>query len=253
MKIKVICLNLWQGGNLLGGILKFLKAENADVLFLQEVYNANDPKLPAKYRSIDVLQAELNYPYYDFAPAVLDKFPQAKVQGGNAIFSRFPIMTGKSLFFSEPYGERDLFDPKGFSTPPRNLQEVTIKVNDKLVNLFNFQGVWDLDGDNYSPERRHMSQVIIEAIANKSNVILAGDTNARPTNKAIIEIEAHLTSVFAHELQTSFNMRRKDNPGYATSCVDMIFVSPNIKIIKKSCPNIDISDHLPLVATLDIK
>jgi hypothetical protein len=46
MKIKVVCLNLWQGGNLFDGILKFLEAEDADILLLQEVYNASDPKLP---------------------------------------------------------------------------------------------------------------------------------------------------------------------------------------------------------------
>jgi endonuclease/exonuclease/phosphatase family metal-dependent hydrolase len=97
-----------------------------------------------------------------------------------------------------------------------------------------------------------MSVTISDAIADQSNVILAGDTNARPTNKAILEIEAHLKSVFGKELQTSFNMRRKDNPGYATSCVGMIFVSPNIKILEKPCPDIDISDHLPLIATLDV-
>ncbi len=47
-------------------------------------------------------------------------------------------------------------------------------------------------------------------------------------------------------------MRRKKDPGYATSAVDVVYVSPEIKIISRDCPNVDISDHLPLVATLDI-
>jgi len=46
MEIKVICLNLWQGGNLMPGILEFLKNEDADILFLQEAYSGTDPGLP---------------------------------------------------------------------------------------------------------------------------------------------------------------------------------------------------------------
>lgn len=120
------------------------------------------------------------------------------------------------------------------------------------INFFNFQGVWDMDGDNYSPKRKKMSEVILEEIKDKPNVIVLGDTNAKPTNPAIKNIERELKSVFGSSAQTTFNMRRKDNPGYAAAAVDMIFVSPNIKILETSIPNIDISDHLPLVTTIKI-
>jgi len=68
----------------------------------------------------------------------------------------------------------------------------------------------------------------------------------------MLAISDHLTNIFGNELKTSFNMRRKDNPGYATACVDMLFVSSDIKVMDKVCPDVDISDHLPLVATLRI-
>jgi hypothetical protein len=208
--------------------------------------------LPAQYRSIGVLQAALSYPYHHFAPAIIDRLPVGKLDNGNGIFSKFPVSAPKIVFFNESYGERDPFDASSYPTTPRNLQEVTITVGDSLVSLFNFQGVWDLEGDNYSPHRQRMSEVIIEAIKDHPNVILGGDTNAKPTNKAIQAIEAHLKNIFGTELKSTFNMRRKDNPGYATACVDMIFVSPTIEVIEKSCPDVDISDHLPLIVTLDI-
>ena len=47
-------------------------------------------------------------------------------------------------------------------------------------------------------------------------------------------------------------MKHNDKGGYATAAVDMIFVSPNIKIIEHDCPDVDISDHLPLVTTMSI-
>jgi endonuclease/exonuclease/phosphatase family metal-dependent hydrolase len=56
--------------------------------------------------------------------------------------------------------------------------------------------------------------------------------------------------VFGEELKTTFNMKHKDNPGYATAAVDMMFISPDIKVSEKACPEVDVSDHLPLVVQL---
>ena len=109
---------------------------------------------------------------------------------------------------------------------------------------------WDLNGDNFSEQRRRMSNVIIAESAGKPNVLLAGDTNAKPTNQAMRNVELHLKSVFGNRLTTSFNMRRKDNPGYATAVVDLMYVSPTVRIVSYDCPDVDISDHLPLIATV---
>lgn len=253
MELKVVCLNLWQGGNLMAGILQFLKDQDADILLLQEVYNSTDPKMPQNYHSMEVLTRELpHYRYTAFEPAILDRVPEGKAQNGNAVFSKFPIKSSSAQFFNEPYGERDAFDATQYPTTPRNLQHVVIDTNTTELNIFNFQGVWDLDGDNYSPQRQRMSEVIIAAIQGKTNVILAGDTNAKATNKAMTDIEEHLTNAFGRAIRTTFNMRRKDNPGYATAAVDLMFVSKNIQILSKNIPDVDISDHLPLVAKLRV-
>lgn len=252
MRIKFVCLNLWDGGRLLPDILTFLKEQDADIVALQEVYNGTDPSFPAQYRSLEVLRKALGYPHDDFAPAVLDKVSVGKVDGGNAVLSKLPIAAHDVVFFNEPYGERDFSDPDRNPKTPRNLQHVQLKTAGKDLHVFNLQGVWDLDGDNYSPQRRRMSEVIIKNITGKQPAILAGDTNAKTTNQAMRAIEKHLTSVFGDELATTFNMRRKDNPGYATASVDMVFISPTIRVISKSCPDIDISDHLPLIVTLEV-
>ncbi|MDB5166523.1 MAG: Endonuclease/exonuclease/phosphatase [Candidatus Saccharibacteria bacterium] len=252
MEIKVVCLNLWEGGNLFKGILQFLKEQDADILLLQEVYAGIDPSFPDNYRSMDVLQRELNYPHSDFAAAMLDRMPEGKVEGGNAVLSKFPILARDVVFFNEPYGERDPFDSAQFPTTPRNLQHVQIDAAGTELNVYNTQGVWDLNGDNFSPQRKRMSEMMIQAVAGKPHVILAGDTNARPTNPAMVAVGEHLDNVFGHELATTFNMRRKSDPGYASSVVDMIFVSHDITVTSKSCPDVDISDHLPLVAELAI-
>jgi endonuclease/exonuclease/phosphatase family metal-dependent hydrolase len=252
MQIKFVCLNLWHGGRLMPGILTFLKEQDADIVALQEVYNGTDKAYPDNFRALEVLREQLKYPYDNFAPAVLDRVEVGKIDNGNMVLSKLPIAAYDVVFFNQPYGERDAYDATQFPTMPRNMQHVQIKAPAGEINVFNFHGVWDLDGDNYSPQRRKMSEVIIEHTKDKPNVILAGDTNARPTNQAMRDVEKHLTSVFGTELTTTFNMRRKDNPGYGTAAVDMVFVSPSLKIVSKSCPDVDISDHLPLVVTLEL-
>ncbi len=255
MKFKFVCLNLWFGGILLDNVLDFLKQQDADVVVLQEVFQSDDNALPAHYRTLEALNERLNYPYQDFAPAVLDAYPWGKIPNGNAVLSRFPIKNRSVTFFDQEYDVNDPrapFDPAGFPTTPRNLQRVVLETDAGELNIFNLQGVWDLDGDNPSPQRQKMSQTIIEQTTGKQHVIVAGDTNAKYTNPVMRRLEESLTNVFGDSLTTSFNMRRKSDPGYATAVVDMIYASKDLVIVDRNCPDVDVSDHLPLVATFEL-
>lgn len=252
MTTKLLTLNVWHGGRLMEPMLAFLHQENPDILLLQEAYNDLRPNLPHRFRTIETIQDKLGYKHTAFAPAFMHIMPDLKVEQGNAVLSRFPLTPGNIIFFNEPYNHHYIDIPKNFPTSSRNLQHVVVNTPSGNLNVFNFQGVWDLDGDNYSSARKNMADVILQAIQDKTNVILADDTNAKPTNQAITRIEKHLTNTWGREQVSTFNMRRKNNPGYATAVVDMIFVGSSMHIQAKNCPNVDISDHLPLVVTLDI-
>ncbi len=254
MEFKVISLNVWQGGNLFNEIIGFLKKEDADVLALQEVYDGKDSALPEKYRTFEALKAKLDYPYSSFAPALLDNRAEGKIEQGNAVFSRFPIISTDTNFFKYPYREDYTEVEENFPICPRNLQHAQLQLPTHQVNLFNFQGVWDMNGDRDSEERRIMVDVILKNIKGKQNVIVTGDTNARPTNPAMKPLLSELVSVFGNgELTSTFNMRHKTNPGFATSVVDMMLVSKSFDILKKEISDADVSDHVPLVVTLKLK
>jgi endonuclease/exonuclease/phosphatase family metal-dependent hydrolase len=252
--MKIVSLNLWFGGVLFDKIIPFLSEQDADIVLLQEAYNGADPSLPDQYRSMEVLQSHLSYAYNDFVAEYLD-FDRAdgKAQRGNAILSKFPIIERSALFFDKPYGETYRDIPGNAHNCPRNVQHVLTETPQGELHVFNMQGVWDLDGDNNSVQRQRMSDSIIKFTTGKAHVVLGGDTNAKPTNKAICRIEGYLKSVFGDELQTTFNMRRKSNPGYAAAAVDMFFVSEDIHVTSHTCVDADISDHLPLVVTFDFK
>ena len=115
-------------------------------------------------------------------------------------------------------------------------------------------GIWGLDGGDNSA-RFKMSDIIVEQIKDKEKVLLAGDFNLKPNTQTIKNIEKYLTNVFKDELKSSFNLSRKNLekfPGYATAVVDMLFVSSDIKLLTHSCPQVDVSDHLPLICEFEV-
>jgi endonuclease/exonuclease/phosphatase family metal-dependent hydrolase len=250
MLVKVLSLNLWQGGKLFPAIIDFLKTEKPDILLCQEVYNAPGAR-PENHRSVEVIQQHLAFPYYDFEPMFID-VEEDRVDCGLAVFSKYPVADRHITFFIGEYSERVESNAEAWATSPRMLQHVVLDTPGGQLNVFNMHGVWDLDGDNFSERRRKMRDTLLQAVKGKSNVILAGDSNAKPTNPAMQALEKPLQSVFGAELTSTFNMRRKDNPGYATAAVDLMYVSPSIRVLDKSCPDVDISDHLPITATLVI-
>jgi len=251
VKFKFLSLNLWHG-RFIERCAEFLAEQDADIVILQEVHNGTGPELPSHLRSLEVLQQKLNYPFYDHAAAVLFNDPQGKVSSGNAVLSKFKITRRDHQFMQEGFNDDYRDSPQFWPVYPRVLQYVELETEAGPVNVFNLHGVWDLDGDSYSERRRGMADKVIKAIAGKPNVLLGGDTNAKASNRAIKQIEEHVKSVFGESLQTTFNMRRKDNPGYASAAVDLLFVSPNIKILQKACVDADVSDHLPVMAELEI-
>lgn len=255
MELKIVSLNIWHGGRLFEPMIDFLRSQDADILMLQEVFNDHNPALHPRFRAFTEIPKRLGYVHAHFAPAMTFIQPEGDIVEGNAVFSKFPLVGYDPVFFNEPYRHDYIDTPENFPVAPRILQRVEVQAPVGTVNVFNLQGVWDLDGDNYSERRKNMSRIIIEQIKGLPRVVLAGDTNAKPTNKAMLEIEKHLDSVFKNDLTTSFNVRRKDLvkfPGYATATVDLMYVSHDIQVLERDCPDVDISDHLPLTVTLKI-
>lgn len=250
MKIKHITLNIWQG-NLLDTILSFLKKENADIVHLQEVYNGEDETLPKKFRAMDILRRELGFEYSVFHPSFIDTRTIGDIEQGNAIFSKYKIISSKNIFFDVPFGKFDDEHARSWEFEPLSMIHAIISVNNFNFESINVHGIWGLDGKD-NKRRIAMSGKIIEEIKDKNNVLLSGDFNAQPNTVTIQNIEKYLLNVFKGTLKTTFNMKHKKDLGYATAVVDMIFVGKNMKVVSKSNPSDDVSDHTPLVVTVDI-
>ena len=256
MEIKVLSLNLWRGGQLFDQATQFLLDQQADIMLLQEAYNGDNLKIEKRFRTVQLL-AKL-FPSYDhrFEPAFLDlRKQEGPIENGQFLLSKFPIINSDNIFFDVPFGQYDHDSTQDFTNWPATMQAVKVKTGHNILQLLNVHGPVNYNGTADTHRRLKMRDSILKQIKNEENVILGGDFNVRPQTQTIRDIEKKLTNIFANELTTTFNLKRKDlvtDPGWADSVVDMMFISSNIKVLKKSCPQLDVSDHLPLIATLDV-
>lgn len=254
MKIKVLTLNIW-GGELLDKAINFIHKENPDIALFQEVFNGEEKNLDLKYQSYNILKQKLNLPHSAFEASFIDTSLSGRIPNGNVIFSRFPIENKKIIFFDVPFGEVNLeksdMQNGGSQYLPMSMLRADIKIDDRDFSAYSVHGIWGFDGED-NDRRLAMSETIIEEIKDRQNVILAGDFNVKPDTKTIENIENHLQNVFKNELTSTFNMKHKKLGGYATAVVDMIFASNNIKIVTHFMPDVDVSDHMPLVCELEI-
>lgn len=250
MQLKYLQLNVWLGGKLWDTMVDFLKREDADIVALQEVYDGHDTTLEKRFRTLDILKQELGYPYHAFAPAIIDTRDNLNLPWGNAILSKFPITKHEAIFFDVPFGERKT----GMETAeyaPRNMVRATIDAPDTLLNVYSIHGIWGHDGNDNS-RRLAMSGTIIKRIKGIPHAIISGDFNVQEKTKTIGNLEKHLRNVFKGERATSFNMRIKTDQKFANAVVDHLFVSSDLTVIDHYQPDVDASDHLPMVCTLKL-
>ena len=250
MKLNALTLNTWQAK--VPAIWSFLKEQHADIVMLQEVLHTEKSSQPEEFSLYQKLKKELGYQYASFGSLYHLVIPQGEVEFGNAILSKFPISSSHTTYFDTPYQTiswEDITKSGGdFSQTPMGMLHATVKLPEKTLDVVSVHGIWGFDGDD-NERRLKMADTILEAGEGKEWVIVGGDFNVKVGTKTIGKLEANLTNVFDHELETTFNLQYKDER-FAHAPVDMLFVSRNIAVEGQEMPQVSVSDHMPLVATL---
>lgn len=249
MITKVVSLNIWHG-NVFDSAIEFLNKEDPDVILLQEVYDGKDENLPRVFRTFSVLKQEL--PSYNavFGAGFCDITPLGEIESGNAIFSKFKILETENIFFDEPYRTFDAESQTDFSHNPQTILLSKLENNGIEINVGSVHGIWGFDGRD-NPRRLEMATTIVKSVKGKKNVVVAGDFNVNPDTQTSRIIEKELVSVFGTTLTKTFSLKHKPEE-FKSVVVDLMFVSQNINVVEKDCPDIDVSDHLPLISTLEV-
>lgn len=253
MIIKFLTLNTLHGGMVWNNLVGFVRREDPDIAVFQEVYDSHDPDQEKRLRTMEEFRKEFpELKYSVFLPSLFEI--SLNTNRGNAIFSKFPIENPEYYYFNSGYQKIDHRTIGAFQKVPCGMVKGEIKIEDKLVNVYSAHGVWDTHGED-TPARDKMTDIVINNLRGKERIILAGDMNLHTHTNFVkrIERELNLESVFKDLLVSTFNMNyKKEVGGYDKAAVDMIFVSKNIGIQDKYMSMDDVSDHRPLIATLEI-
>lgn len=257
MKLKFIHLNIFMGGLFWDNLVSFLKSEQPDILAMQEVYECADPNAQPRFNTLANLQKVLALPYKAYAPT-MRRMSEGKIflspapLWGTAFLSKFPLTQVSTHYLDVPYNDHWIDDGQYETSVPRAMQYATADVGEAALHLFNVHGIWSTHGKD-TERRLAMSKMIVEKIQDKHPAILCGDFNVNEGTESMNLIGHTMTDLFRGERVTSFNMKRKPaDSGYKDAIVDFVFTSPDVRTLSHKQPNVDASDHLPLVCEFEL-
>ncbi len=235
-----------------------IKAQNADVLCLQEFHTSTHPDF---YNNIEHIQTQLNYPYYFFSfeeDGDLNYY-------SSIIFSRYPIVDSGKVRYSRP-------------SYPDVLLEADIKFNNDTVRIFTTHlqslqfGKNDYAAINeiktgqdsiVSNSRSILSKmkkgVIYRSlqadiahevmVQSPGPVLFCGDLNDVPNSYAYKTVRAGMQDAF---LKKGFGIGRTFSALSPTLRIDYIFADKQFEIKQFTRIAKKLSDHYMIVADVEL-
>jgi len=245
--LKLVQLNIWQG-RLLPQVLRFLKKEQPDLICLQEVYSSSfDTPLFDFLGGFEAIQSILPG-HHGFFSAVYDMaILGEQVRFGNALFSRYPIISEEATLTSGESHSYKTFN--GYVPNTRNLQRVMLAVDGHSLCLINHHGYWD--STPFGNEQTAEKMRIVSEIVSKSPrpLIFAGDLNIVPESLAMRPLQAQLRDLTQeYKLATTLSSLGK----VKNVACDHIMVSSGIHVRQFTTSKTLVSDHKALLLEFDL-
>jgi endonuclease/exonuclease/phosphatase family metal-dependent hydrolase len=132
---------------------------------------------------------------------------------------------------------------------------VQIRVGDKNLYICNFHGMSRPVDKLDHPEKLRQSQRLIDFFGDREGLkIIGGDFNLLPETKSIqmFRENGYKDLIKEYKIATTRNrLAWEMYPNHKLYYSDYVFVSPDVKVKSFSVPNIEISDHLPLILEIE--
>jgi endonuclease/exonuclease/phosphatase family metal-dependent hydrolase len=242
MKTSVLSWNIWYGKRL-HDVITTLKHTDFDIAGLQEITQKNENNTIINTAATISSELHLEYAY---AKAFRSNRHTPPYDLGNAVLSKFAVKG----YFPHMLSDQDHYDTssplRAIETEPRNAIEAIFNHDGVEFHVFSthlgFSEGLATDMQLYQVEQ------LLSKLPDK-RTILMGDFNSNPESEVIKKMEEKLTNTDPNNHITWKNMKKDGHPA---SKIDYIFVTPDIKVLDFKVLHSDASDHLPLLAELEI-
>jgi endonuclease/exonuclease/phosphatase family metal-dependent hydrolase len=239
VKLKVMTFNIHHGKGTdrklnLERVIALIKESKADVIGLNEV-DKHFSRRSDYCDQVSYLAKHLHmYPAFGATFTLKSKQSSNLRQFGNALLSRFPIVSKKN----------HLIDFYAGIIEGRSLLDVTLQIKQKQLNVF----VTHLSL-NPILHRKQTDFILKKMLSKHLPVIVLGDWNMKPKKATWEKVNSLLTDVSEIAGKNVLYTFPSDRP---KSKLDYIFVSDHFHVVSTNViDNIPAaSDHLPLIATL---
>ena len=237
--MKLLSLNVEQSKHL-SLVLPFLQKEEADVVALAEVCEGDIPKLSGT-----------SYPYSLFAPNFRFREEEGGAICGAAILSKYPLTLVEKMYCGRG-SETDIpLHGMGTHAPVVLLADVNVPGDVYRVGAVHF--TWTPDGQP-TPEQRADVATLLARLADKGEMVLAGDFNIpRGKNELYAELAGRFTDNIPKSVTSSIDphLHRVNvaSPGELSLMVDYVWTTPEYaaRDVQVTC---GVSDHCGVVATI---
>lgn len=165
-----------------------------------------------------------------------DNFPQAIF-----IKNHIPLGDSRAILEKEPGVGLGLY--------------VQVILGKQVVHIGNFHGVSRPGEKLDDPVRLRQSRRLLEFFEDKAGPkIIGGDFNLLPETQSIVMFEARGYRDLIKEFRIETTRNRlawEAHPNSKQYFSDYVFVSPEVKLKGFSVPNLEVSDHLPLLLEIE--
>jgi len=249
--MKLISLNIWAGKEF-DNLIQFIssQAEDTDMFCFQEVFDT-----PTGIENIDeYYRANLFDELAKSLPNHMGYFAPAQEGHGFNGPVDFPIAWGLAMFIKKSIEIKDIGEIfiKGFknskgidnTTIPRNLQYAIVLDNEIEYNITHFHGLWNGKGKTDTDERIEQSKKIKEFLKDKKRIVLCGDFNLLPDTESLKILEDGLINLIKLKDIKSTRSKLYEKPD---KFADYTLISKDINIDNFKVPEVEVSDHLPMI------
>lgn len=251
-KFKVIQVNIFKG-KYLDSLVDFLKKEDADFVTMQEVSaNAANYHKDKTLDLFEFIKEKLHMDGAFFNMVEFSDAPDAAV--GNAVLSKYPIINSKKIVMNQykPITLATYDEPKYFPYFTRSMVDATIDMGQKQIHVLSTHGAWTAPPTD-TPEVLRQAKIIADYLRDLGEPFIVGaDMNTTPDKQVIKIIENVAVNMITGSpvLFTTHPTMHKIAPRKLS--VDYVFTSKEFKRISIEAPVVVVSDHLPVVAELEI-